>query len=363
MRTIHTRYEDPLDRLWITCAERVGLAVVREPGAYASTDGRGTLKIAVAEELDPDDSLAQMIFHELCHALVEGPESFTQIDWGLDNTSDDDVLREHACVRLQAFLTRSRGLGTVLAPTTDFRLFHDALGPDPFVRSEAERAFCDEAGARRSIHLGKKALARVNTHPWSPHLIEALDATAAIAHALAPWKDARTAQASPSERASLWTTLEAPAPVNRAGLPRAREGSAAAAERCGSCGFFARPDRRGRCLKADAPTAGAEPACERWEPEPRCEDCGACCREAFDVIEVGARERFARKHRALLVVRDDGSLDLPRPGGRCPPLAGEGTPEAPYRCTLHAARPRTCRDFAVGGEACLLARRRVGLST
>jgi hypothetical protein len=363
MRTIHTRYEDPLDRLWITCAERVGLSLVREPGAYASTDGRGTLKISVAEELDPDDSLAQMIFHELCHALVEGPQSFEKIDWGLDNTGDDDVLREHACVRVQAFLTRSRGLGTVLAPTTDFRLFHDALGPDPFVRSEAEHAFNDALGAQRSIVLAKKALARVGTHPWSPHLIEALDATAAIARTLAPWAEARTARGSAAERPSLWTSLEAPAPRHRTGLPLARAGTAASAERCESCGFRARRGRASWCLKAEAPTRASDPGCERWEPEPRCEECGACCREAFDVIEVGAREPFARRHRALLVVRDGGSLDLPRPGGRCPPLRGEGTAEAPYRCALHADRPRTCRDFTLGSAACLLARKRVGLST
>jgi hypothetical protein len=360
MRTIHTRYEDPLDRLWITCAERVGLGLVREAGAYASTDGRGTLTLAPPEELDPDDSLAQMIFHELCHSLVEGPAAFERLDWGLDNTSDDDVLREHACLRLQAFLARSRGLGTVLAPTTDFRLFYDALGPDPFARSEGERAFSDEAGSLRSITLAKQALARVRRQPWSPHLLDALEATAVVAQALGPWTSAR---ASSGARPSIWTTLEPPAAPNLAGLPLPRSGSAAARETCSTCGFHARRGRASVCLKADARTTPHEPACERWEPQPRCEECGACCREAFDVIEVGAGEVFARKHRSLLVVRGDGSLDLPRPGGRCPPLRGEGTEEAPYRCALHADRPRTCRDFTVGTEACLTARRRVGLST
>ncbi|MBX7196977.1 MAG: YkgJ family cysteine cluster protein [Sandaracinaceae bacterium] len=360
MRTIHTRYEDPLDRLWTTCAERVGLTLVREPGAYASTDGRGLLKISVPDELDPDDSLAQMIFHELCHALVEGPDSFTAIDWGLDNTSDDDVLREHACIRLQAFLTRSRGLGSVLAPTTDFRLFYDVLGPDPFVRHPGEAPFSDEAGARRSITLGLQALARVGKKPWSPHFLEALDATAEIARALAPIADGKSAREGALP--SIWTTIEAPWPRHpRTGLPLARTGAEAAHHTCGDCGFAARAGRT--CRKTNSPTKQSDPACERWEPTPRCEDCGACCREAFDVIEVRPREAFAKKHRALCVVRADGSLDLPRPGGRCPPLVGDGSAQAPYRCTLHGDRPRTCRDFAVGGDACLTARRRVGLST
>ena len=358
MRTIHARYEDPLDRLWITCAERVGLSLVREAGAYASTDGRGTLRIAIPAELDADDSLAQMIFHELCHALVEGPEAFQREDWGLDNTSDDDVLREHACIRTQAFLARSRGLGTVLAPTTDFRLFHDALGPDPLVRSEAEAAFNDARGAARSITLAKKAIARVDTRPWSPHLTEALDATASLAETMRSFLPKSTS----APLASLWTKLEARSPRHRVGLPLAREGTEASLHTCGDCGFGVSSARGLRCRKTRRATRADAAACERWEPILRCEDCGACCREAFDVIEVKKNDPFARAHRSLLVVRDDGSFDLPRPGGRCPPLAGDGSSEAPYRCALHAERPRTCRDFAMGSDACLTARRRVGRS-
>ncbi len=349
MRAIHHRYEDPLDRLWLTCAERVGLRVVREAGAYASTDGRGTLKIAIPEELDPDDSLAQMVFHELCHALVEGPESFEKEDWGLDNTSDDDVVREHACVRLQAFLSRSRGLGTFFAVTTDFRAFHDALPADPFEGPVGDR----------SVVLARKALARVGARPWSPHLVEALDATAVIAGALARFAPS----GAEDSRASLWSVIEPASPLHPVGLPLARSGTAASRASCGECGFSRPRGRALRCGKTQRATRASHPACERWEPALRCETCGACCREAFDVIEVGAREPFAKKHRALLVVREPGPLDLPRPGGRCPPLVGDGSQAAPYRCTLHAERPRTCRDFAVGGDACLTARRRVGLST
>ncbi len=344
MRAIHHDYEDPLDRVWLTCAARVGLRVTRERGAYASTDGRGTLAIATDDELDPDDSLAQMIFHELCHALVEGPESFERVDWGLDNTSADDEAREHACIRLQAHLLRSRGLARVLAPTTDFRVFYDALGPDPFEGDPTDR----------SIELARKAVARVGTRPWAPHLTEALEATTKVAQTIAAW-------GAPAA-GSLWSLVEPLAALHPVGLPMPRAGSAASRGTCGDCGFVARRGRASRCVKTDARTHLSAGACERWEPALRCEPCGACCREAFDVIQVTPRDPFARAHRSLLVVREDGSLDLPRPGGRCPPLVGDGTEAAPYRCSLHAERPRTCRDFERGGDACLTARRRVGLS-
>ena len=101
MREVTHRYEDPLDRIWIGCAARIGLTVARVPGAYATTDGQGTLFIAPPEELDRDDCLAQMIFHELCHSLVEGEQPFTRADWGMDNTGPDHDWREHACLRVQ----------------------------------------------------------------------------------------------------------------------------------------------------------------------------------------------------------------------------------------------------------------------
>ena len=79
-------------------------------------------------------------------------------------------------------------------------------------------------------------------------------------------------------------------------------------------------------------------------------------------MEVAPRDPFARTHAALLeTVREDGRLlrVLPRPGGRCRCLGGE--PGA-WACTAYADRPRTCRDFPVGEESCLEARRRVGLT-
>jgi Fe-S-cluster containining protein len=55
-------------------------------------------------------------------------------------------------------------------------------------------------------------------------------------------------------------------------------------------------------------------------------------------------------------------LSLPRPGGLCVALEGERATAGPYRCRIYADRPRSCADFAVTSDACLEARRRVGLS-
>ena len=44
-------YADPLDRIWLTCAERIGFQVTRSPDVYASTDGRGTLIIGAEATL------------------------------------------------------------------------------------------------------------------------------------------------------------------------------------------------------------------------------------------------------------------------------------------------------------------------
>ncbi|HRC56094.1 MAG TPA: hypothetical protein PKU97_09220, partial [Kofleriaceae bacterium] len=83
-REVRHSYADPLAEIWLGAAARVGLRVRRVADAYASTDGAGEMLIAEDAALDADDSLAQMIFHELCHSLVEGEAAFAVADWGLD---------------------------------------------------------------------------------------------------------------------------------------------------------------------------------------------------------------------------------------------------------------------------------------
>jgi Fe-S-cluster containining protein len=357
VRAIRHRYVDPLAQVWLDAAARVGLRVVRSADAYASTDGAGTMVIGDAASLDADDSLAQMIFHELCHSLVQGEGSFARPDWGMDNVGDGDVWREHACLRLQAHLAARHGLRGLFAPTTDFRAFWDALPADPL----ADRADPSVAAAIRGLH-------RAALPPWAPALGDALAATARIAAAVGASSGSRT---EAGELPPLWDTLTAPPAPHPIGLPAHAEPASGG---CATCAwrYVGGPGRRAeRCRQA----AGlrielAWPACERYEPAASldCQTCGACCREAYGSVEVAARDPI-RKRRPDFVVDRGTYLEVRRAGDRCAALAGGETVAAPggltttrYHCTIYDDRPKTCRDFTLGGEHCLTARQRVGLS-
>ncbi len=167
-------YHDPLDTVWMHAAEAMGLAVVFTTRAYADSDGRGTIALGTTRILDPDDCVAQMVFHEICHWLVEGKESLHKINWGLDNTSLRDLDREYATLRLQAALSHPFGLRKFLANTTDHRSFYDALPANPLANSEDD-----------STELARQGLARASEKPWGPTLQEALSATQRIVAATA----------------------------------------------------------------------------------------------------------------------------------------------------------------------------------
>ena len=177
-RAVTALYRDPMDEIWLVTAERVGLRVSRSDQVFAATDGGGVLTLGEAHTLDSDDCLAQMIFHELCHSLVQGRESFAVADWGLDNVGATDDAREHACLRVQARLAGAHGLRQVLAPTTDFRSFYDGLPADPLL------------GDDPSVALAEAAIGRARTPPWAPHLGLALEATKAMAAIAAPYAPA-----------------------------------------------------------------------------------------------------------------------------------------------------------------------------
>ncbi|MBM4364013.1 MAG: YkgJ family cysteine cluster protein, partial [Deltaproteobacteria bacterium] len=90
--------------------------------------------------------------------------------------------------------------------------------------------------------------------------------------------------------------------------------------------------------------------------------CGACCREAYDCVQLSPRDPVRRLHPEL-VVRRGPYLEIARSGGRCSALAVTGDAAAPaYACQIYGARPRSCREFENAGAHCLVARRRVGLS-
>jgi len=338
-REVTPRYIDPLTQVWLGAARRIGLRVVRTPDAYAATDGRGTLAIGEPDALDADDSLAQMIFHELCHSLVEGEESFARPDWGMDNTGPDHDWREHACLRVQWVLTGRHGLRGVFAPTTDFRAsFWDRLSDDVL----ADRT-------ERSVVAAIVGLRRAEQPPWSPALGEALAATARIAAAAAAFtSDART----------LWHGASVPAP-HPSGLPAGPTGS------CGTCAW--RFEHRGvaKCRQTTAKIDPAWSGCERFEAALDCQTCGACCRAAYHSVEVSKRDPVVKKHPAYVVDRRT-YLEIVRSGDRCGALTGgdygEDGHSTRYACVIYDDRPKTCRDFTLGSEHCLTARRRVGLS-
>lgn len=179
-RTIRTQYQDPLDLIWSSAAEKLGFRIARSTAVFASFDGRSTLTISGDSEFDADDNLAQMVFHELCHALVAGPDGRRLPDWGLENTDNRDVISEYATNRLQAFLSARHGLRAFFATTTDFRLYYDALPQDPL-------APCVDAldPQNKAVALTRRALADADQEPWNTVLNDALRRTAIIAAAVA----------------------------------------------------------------------------------------------------------------------------------------------------------------------------------
>jgi hypothetical protein len=331
-------YRDPLDRIWLTLAQRIGFHVERSADVYASTDGHKTLFVGRSEVLDADDCLAQMIFHELCHALVEGPDAHARADWGLCNQTERDVPREHACLRLQARLALAHGLMSVLAPTTEHREFYDQLGADPFLPR-----------AESSVVAARLGLLRASRAPFAPHLEQALAATAQVARAALPFAEGE------GELGSLWAVVDAVPPRHPLGFLPLPGGE----KTCATCAW--QDDSRGhaRCRQAGrARVDPAWPACERWEDALDCQTCGACCRAAYDSVTVSARDPVRRKHPALVVVRDH-FVELRREGDHCAALEQVGER---YACRIYEDRPRPCREFTRGQGHCAEARRRVGLS-
>lgn len=339
-REVTHRYVDPLAQVWLGAAREIGLRVVRTPDAYATTDGSGTLAIATAEGMDADDSLAQMIFHELCHSLVEGEDSFRAPDWGMDNTGPDHDFREHACLRVQWVLTGRHGLRAVFAPTTEFRTsFWNGLSGDVL----AERT-------DPSVQLAIAALRRVGHPPWAPALERALAASEQIARATRSF----------ASESSLWSGVTEPRALHPTGL--------FAGDANGSCGDCAwHYEARGvvRCGQVDAKKIDpAWSACERYEAALDCQTCGACCRAAYHSVEVSRRDPVVKAQPSY--IEDRGTyLEIRRKGDRCSALEGGVLVDGKhtrFACVIYDDRPRTCREFTLGSEHCLTARRRVGLS-
>jgi hypothetical protein len=294
------------DELWLDVARRLDVPVARDGDGYVHWDG-ATLHIAPDAELDADDSLAQLILHELCHALVQDTRA---PDWNLDNTSDRDDERERACIRLQAHLAGAHGLREQLPPTTVVRPFYESLGANAFDPLD------------ESARLALRAATRAAQGPMGALLHGALSRTAELTET----------------------------------HTHARTGFPLGTGTCGACVW--RTDG-GMCRQAERRVfVGAEEhACARFEAALDCQTCGACCRSAYDAVELGRREKIIKRHPGL-VVHEPDRVRLKREGDHCAALSGDG----PFACIVYDDRPRTCRDFERSGRHCLSARRRVGLS-
>jgi hypothetical protein len=311
-------YADPADAVWLRALKRLGWRLRRDDAVYASWDGVETLTICTPAEFDPDDCLAQMILHEIAHAIVAGPRNLSQPDWGMENVDTRDLVSEHACHRLQAHLLGRWGLRQVLNPTTDHRPYYDALPADPMA-----------PGSDPAIALANDARLRAQQEPWASVLREALSTTAALAALV------------PADSGTIWDRAQ---PVHPTGLPGRGEGL------CGDCAWRS---TQGICLHAEAQVSAEQSACLRWEPPLRLEDCtscGACCAGGFHRVELSAEEAGLPG-----VVTDDFGPHLPRPEGRCVHLEDSGL------CAIYEERPGSCRDLEPNGPACREARWRVGL--
>ncbi len=206
-RPIRSRYLDPLDVVWLATARRLGLRVRRNPAIFSATNGEGLLELGPRDTLDPDDTTAQMIFHEICHWIVNGADAIHHRDWGFALQADLDW-REHACLRLQAALGDRHGLRLILAPTSQFRAYFDAIRADPFVPlPDAELAAhgSDAEREARVCERARTALVDADGEPWGGAVSAALTATAQFSSMLQPFLAAYASDVDDDPLASLWS--------------------------------------------------------------------------------------------------------------------------------------------------------------
>ena len=332
------RYSDPVSNVWALAVRILGVERPGDKVAAGHGDGEPT---------------AQILFDQLCRSLIEGHDSFAKAD-AAPRSFDATALhwRDYARLRLQWVLCSQWSLHGWFVPAEDVRVFWDSLD-DTVLDDKADLA----------VRAASVALLRASRSPWSPTFAEALATTREVL------------------RADASIRIEHPA-----GGFAVR---ADVTQRCEQCAWAYTQGINLACRQVDSATIGPQhkniephwPACERFEPTLNCQNCGACCREAFQTVEVGAREPIRRSHPAMVL--DHGtrqelrrtpttSLDIvaDQPAAtRCASLGGGDlvqlgtrTTVADYACQIYAARPRACRSFTASSESCLVARRRVGMS-
>ena len=182
-REIRYHYLDPIDVIWCGVANQLGMTIQRTPEAFASWDGLGTLQIGTPETLDPDDSLAQMVLHEVCHWMVEGPDSIRKEDWGLVFGEPEHEVHEHACLRLQCHFADQFQLREFFGSTTNYRVFFDSLGRDPLGPKDGS----PNENEDQSIVLAREGLRNARQSDVESILLSGVEATRKIADSIAPF--------------------------------------------------------------------------------------------------------------------------------------------------------------------------------
>ena len=200
-RPILSRYVDPVELIWLATAKRLGLTIRRSPTIFSATDGSGLLQLGARETLDEDDTLSQMVLHEICHWITNGLDTFTDRDWGFDLDGPLDP-REHAGLRLQAWATGRHGLRALLAPTSAFRDYYNRIPEDPFEPMD------DSDWERDVVVLTRDAVQRAMGAPWTDPLEQALEATRQIGCFVNPFLTDYATEISGDTLPSLWKTLE-----------------------------------------------------------------------------------------------------------------------------------------------------------
>ncbi len=197
-RPIRSRYTDPLELVWMATARRLGIRIRRNPHVFSMTDGTGLLELGPKESLDPDDTAAQQIFHELCHWITNGLDSFHERDWGFPLTDELDW-REFGCLRFQAGLADRYGLREMMGVTGIFRQYYDRIPADVLV------PFDDSDLERYAVKSAAEALQRVDVEPWREPVHAALSATRALRDLVHPFLGQYQTDVESDELPSLWS--------------------------------------------------------------------------------------------------------------------------------------------------------------
>ena len=196
-RPIKARYVDPCELIWLSTAERLGLSIRRSPLVFSATDGSGRLQLSTRDDLDEDDCLAQMLLHEICHWCTNGVETFAERDWGfaLDGPTDP---REHAALRLQAWLADQVQLRAMFGPTGIYRQYYDQIPEDP------KEPIDDSPWENHVCETARIAITRIQSKPWHPHVLEAMHATAQLRAIVEPFLSNYQSEHEEDRLPSLW---------------------------------------------------------------------------------------------------------------------------------------------------------------